>query len=79
MGVYDMTGNIYEWCNDWYDEKYYQSISTSNPKGPLSGSRRVYRGGGWDGNSLGCRISDRGSNFPVNRFFDLGFRVARYP
>ena len=57
LGIYDMSGNVYEWCNDWYDD--YTSASQTNPTGPNSGLCRVGRGGSWRANARYCRVSSR--------------------
>ncbi len=73
-GLYDMHGNVYEWCSDWYDEKL---SGGTDPVGPEGGSRRVCRGGGWRNNPGFCRSAFRGRLDPPHRDSALGFRVAR--
>ena len=74
LGIYDMSGNVWEWCADWYGD--YSSGRQTNPKGPYDGSRRVRRGGGWGGYVRICRSSFRYINFPTYRDYCLGLRLA---
>ncbi|MCP5004851.1 MAG: formylglycine-generating enzyme family protein [Planctomycetes bacterium] len=76
LGLYDMSGNVYGWCSDWYSSYYYYESPRKNPKGPGSGSLRVIRGGGWYFSARGCRSSDRDYYGPSNVYYILGFRLV---
>ena len=74
LGLYDMSGNVYEWCQDWLGD--YSSSAQTNPKGPSSASGRVIRGGSWFTFSGSCRVSYRNYLSPDSRFSYLGLRLA---
>ena len=75
-GLYDMLGNVLEWCGDGYDEKYYASSPPADPPGASEASARVFRGGCWSSFARYCRPAIRGWGAPVIRHAYLGFRVA---
>ena len=78
LGIYDMSGNIWEWCWDWYDPEYYKKSPGKNPLGAESGKNRSYRGGGGPGGRIyWLRIRARYNLFPSFKSFDMGFRVVK--
>ncbi|GHT68811.1 hypothetical protein AGMMS50239_34600 [Bacteroidia bacterium] len=74
LGIYDMSGNVYEWCSDWYGA--YSSTPQTNPTGATLGSGRVYRGGSWGSGAQDVRVPIRNSSTPGLRYSNLGFRLA---
>ena len=76
QGIYDMTGNVLEWCTDWYGD--YAAEPQNNPRGPEEGSSRVLRGGSWNAYDFSCRVSSRSVSDPYLRYYPFGFRVARH-
>jgi formylglycine-generating enzyme required for sulfatase activity/serine/threonine protein kinase len=79
FGLYDMHGNVLEWCWDVFDEAYYKHSPESDPAGPSAGSNRVRRGGGWGYQAIDCRSAFRRRNLPRYRSHTTGIRVARVP
>jgi len=77
LGLYDMTGNIYEWCWDWYDDDYYSVSPTDNPKGPNQGTLTCIRGGSWISSADGSRVANRLNFLPGARRTTFAFRLAR--
>ena len=72
-----MSGNVWEWCHDWYLSTYYSGGTMTNPTGPATGTSRVVRGGGWNYYFSGCRSAFRDNYTPTITYSTVGFRLAR--
>jgi formylglycine-generating enzyme required for sulfatase activity len=76
-GLHDISGNVWEWVNDWHGAEYYRSSPAIDPAGPENGKARCFRGGSWYGSVKNLRSAFRGVNAPDYRSDSLGFRLAR--
>ncbi len=76
-GLYDMHGNSFEWCKDWYRNDYYKISPSDNPPGPDSGEYKVFRGGSWFSFAASCRSAHRGRGYPDSRDRTVGFRLVK--
>lgn len=76
LGLYDMSGNVWEWCQDWYDDHYYRNSPRNDPQGPPVGTTRVLRGGSWISIPATVRAANRDWGYPESRTSIYGFRVA---
>ena len=79
LGIFDMSGNVWEWCRDWFEADYYSYGSTTNPQGPLFGTQRVLRGGSWNLEAWHSRVTTRSQYAPTRSSANLGFRIVLEP
>ena len=77
IGLYDMSGNVWEWCSDWYHDDYFQIAESKNPQGPDYGTEKVVRGGSWFSNETFCNVSRRYKLKPDYRDTNFGFRCVK--
>lgn len=76
QGLYDLTGNVWEWVQDWYDQDYYKDSPKNNPQGPIQGRFKVIRGGAWDSAPKDMRAANRDSLEPKKKSNNIGFRLV---
>ena len=76
-GLYDMIGNVWEWCSDWYDSAYYYSSPVKNPRGPVAGTHKVLRGGAWYCDDKEVRVTNRFFALPDAKNYNVGFRCVK--
>lgn len=79
LGLYDMSGNVWQWLSDYYEHDYYRESVRVNPKGPATGEKHVLRGGSWTSKSHYLQAANRFRSLPLYRFYDTGFRLAISP
>ncbi|MBP7563347.1 MAG: formylglycine-generating enzyme family protein [Candidatus Cloacimonetes bacterium] len=77
LDICDMTGNVWEWCWDWYDKAYYLCSDSDNPRGPANGFFRIHRGGSWNTIPIHCTVFRRGLDYPYDHSSNIGFRIAK--
>jgi sulfatase modifying factor 1 len=79
LGLYDMTGNVWQWLSDYYEHGYYKESVRANPKGPATGAKHLLRGGSWASKPYYLRAANRSRSLPLYRVYDTGFRLAISP